>query len=103
MAYSSFLDKYMFNTTLEPPRAGQFYAFNSATQKSEPCDKTRPNAEKSVGVRMEKAEAVALWNEAKSHFDKCEANGADMANLKLCIRTKITRMEQFRFVPSVRL
>lgn len=78
MAYSNFSEKYVLNTCAQI----NFYAFYNATQKSEPCDKKRPNAEKSVGFCMEKAEAVVLWNEAKSHFDKCKANGVDIGKLK---------------------
>lgn len=82
MAFSNFKDKYVLDVEFEYPRVNQFYAFNSATQKSEPCDATRPSAEKSVGFRMQKQQAVDLWKEAKSHFDNCKANGADIGEFQ---------------------
>lgn len=82
MAFNNFKDKYVLNVELEYPRVDQFYTFNSATQKSEPCDKTRPGAEKSLGFRMDKIQAAAFWKEAEAHFNECKANGADIGDFK---------------------
>ena len=79
---SDFKTRFVLNCELEFPRVNQYYWFNSATRKSEPCDKTRPGAEKSVGFRLPKEDAVELWNEAKAHFNEVKARKPDMGEFK---------------------
>jgi len=79
---SDFKTRFVLNCELEYPRLNQYFWFNSATRKSEPCDKTRPGAEKSVGFKLPKDEAAKLWNDAKAHFNDVKSRKPDMGDFQ---------------------
>ena len=79
---SDFKTRFVLDCELEYPRLNQYYWFNSSTRKSEPCEKTRPGAEKSVGFKLPKDKAVELWNDAKAHFNDVKSRKPDMGDFK---------------------
>jgi hypothetical protein len=55
------------------PRLDQPYRYNAVTKRSEACAATAPNAGYSVAFELQPADAKALFETARTHYEGCRA------------------------------
>ena len=79
---SDFMQKMVTNVTFKYPRVDQWYQYNNATKKSDPCERTAIGAKKSIGFTMQPAAAKAFYKECKEHFERVAANNDNLGEFK---------------------
>jgi len=85
---SDFLKVLAKNVTLQYPKLHQTHRFNTSSQRSEPCAPTASNAAWSVAFDMNDADAKALFNELKDHYEASRSRNTKLPEFKTVFGAK---------------